>query len=88
MNSMEKKSLMDKTKEELLDIIFRKDALEMKLKEKIKGLQAKLYVQITQEKQSPKIIDKLKKEVKIYRTICLIQTILVIFFLLFLLRII
>ncbi|MBR6032709.1 MAG: hypothetical protein IKP36_12260 [Bacteroidaceae bacterium] len=85
---MEKKSLMDKTKEELLDIIFRKDALEMKLKEKIKGLQAKLYVQITQEKQSPKIIDKLKKEVKIYRTICLIQTILVIFFLLFLLRII
>ena len=85
---MEKKSLVDKTKEELLDIIFRKDALEMKLKEKIKGLQAKLYVQITQEKQSPKIIDKLKKEVKIYRTICLIQTILVIFFLLFLLRII
>ena len=70
------KSLKEKTKEELLDIIFRKDELEQNLRKGIKELQAKLYVLTSHEETSPKIIEALEKRNILYIYLCYTNIIL------------
>lgn len=66
-------SLMEKTKEELVNIIFRKDASDVSLRAEIKELKSKLS---NSEKHSVNITH-LEKKNKRYQIACIVMAILV-----------
>ena len=70
--------LSEKTTQELLNIIFRKDAREVSLQEEIKELNSqikRLHYQINKEYTTENINEK---NIKLYRIICFVQTIVLI----------
>lgn len=73
--------LSEKTTQELLNIIFRKDAREVSLQEEIKELNSqikRLHYQINKEYTTENTNEK---NIKLYRIICFVQTIVFIFLL-------
>jgi len=70
--------LSEKTTQELLNIIFRKDAREVSLQEEIKELNSqikRLHYQINKEYTTENTNEK---NIKLYRIICFVQTIVLI----------
>lgn len=67
--------LSQKTKQELLNIIFRKDAREVSLQEEIKELNSQiknLHLQIDKDYTT---VNKNEKNIKVHRIISIVQTI-------------
>ena len=70
--------LSEKTTQELLNIIFRKDAREVSLQEEIKELNSqikRLHYRINKEYTTENTNEK---NIKLYRIICFVQTIVLI----------
>ena len=67
--------LSEKTKQELLNIIFRKDAREASLQEEIKELNSQIKNLHFQIDKDYKTVNKNEKNIKLYRIISIVQTI-------------
>lgn len=67
--------LANKTKQELLNIIFRKDAKEVSLQEEIKELNSQIKDLHYQKDKDYTTVNKNDKNIKLYRIICIVQTI-------------
>lgn len=71
--------LANKTKQELLNIIFRKDAREVSLQEEVKELNSQIKSLRCQINKECTMVTINEKNIKLYRIICIVQTIALIF---------